>query len=178
MSNHEIASDCNEELRITLQAAPRNVNCFVIVLSGNINTHNSSCFHDEIATLIDAGYTRLLFHCRALAHVSSAGIGSFAALLKAVKTRGGDMALVELVPEVHDVFKLLGFGGAFPIKESLSEGFALFQNGAYKIGQVFRAALTCPVCSAGLGADKAGRFRCETCKAVITLDQWGLVFLG
>lgn len=178
MPNHKTVSNRNEDLRITLQAAPHNVNCFVIVLSGNINTHNSSYFHDEIAKLIDAGYTRLLFHCGALVNVSSSGIGSFAALFKAVKTKGGDMALVELLPAARDVFQLLGFGDAFPIKESLSEGFTLFQKGEHKIGTVFPVAFTCPVCSAGLRADKAGRFRCETCKAVITLDQWGLVSLG
>ena len=63
MSNHEIVSDRNEDLRITLQAVPRNVNCFVMALSGNINTHNTSYLHDEIAKLINAGYTQLLFHC-------------------------------------------------------------------------------------------------------------------
>ncbi|MDR1399846.1 MAG: STAS domain-containing protein [Treponema sp.] len=178
MLNHETVSDRNEDLCITLQAVPHNVNCFVITLSGNINTHNSSYFHDEITKLIDAGYTRLLFRCGALVKASSASIGSFVALLKAVKTKGGDMALVELLPSVHDVFKLLGFDDIFLIKERLSEGFALFQKGENKIGSVFPVVFKCPVCSVGLQVDKAGRFRCEMCKAVITLDQRGLVFLG
>jgi anti-anti-sigma factor len=178
MSNREIVPDSNEDLRITLQTVPRNVNCLVISLSGYINTHNSTYFHDEIAKLIDDGYTRLLFHCGALANVSSAGIGSFAALFKTIKTKGGDMALVELLPRVREIFNLLGFGEAFPIKESLGEGFALFQEGENKTVPAFPFAFKCPVCSTGLRADKAGRFRCEACKAVITLDQWGLVSLG
>lgn len=177
MSNHEIVPDHNEDLLITLQAVPHNVNCFVIALSGNINTHNSCYFHDEVAKLIDAGYTRLLFHCGALVHVSSAGIGSFAALFKTVKTKGGNMVLVELLPRVHDVFNLLGFGEAFPIKESLSEGFALFHEEEHK-KSAFPVAFKCPVCLADLQANEAGRFWCETCKAVITLNQWGLVSLG
>jgi stage II sporulation protein AA (anti-sigma F factor antagonist) len=175
MSNHEIVPDSNEDLCITLQTVPHDVNCLALSLSGYINTHNSGYFHDEIAKLIDDGYTRLLFHCGALANVSSAGIGSFAALFKTVKTKGGDMALVELRTEVRDIFKLLGFGEVFTIKDDLEEGFALFQEGK-KTATVF--SFKCPVCLTELRTEGTGRFQCEACKAVITLDQWGLVSLG
>ena len=70
----------------------------------------------------------------------------------------------------------LGFGAAFPIKESLSEGFALFQKGENKIGPVFPGMFKCPVVRQVCGQTRLGGSSVRRV-VVITLDQWGLVSL-
>ena len=72
---------------------------------------------------------RLIFNCGGLNYVSSTGIGSFTAFLKAVKPRGGDIVLLEIQPKVYEVFQLLGFSQFFNIKDNLEEATAFFQAG-------------------------------------------------
>ena len=84
---------------------------------------------NALESAIDAGFIRLIFNCGGLNYVSSTGIGSFTAFLKAVKPRGGDIVLLEIQPKVYEVFQLLGFSQFFNIKDNLEEATAFFRAG-------------------------------------------------
>jgi anti-anti-sigma factor len=81
----------------------------ILYLTGYIETYNSNFFQNRVNRAIESGFIRLIFHCSGLNYVSSTGIGSFTAFLKAVKPRGGDLVLLEIQPKVYEVFQLLGF---------------------------------------------------------------------
>ena len=83
-------------------------------------------FPEARAKAIEASFIKLIFHCSGLNYVSSTGIGSFTAFLKAVKPRGGDLVLLEIQPKVYEVFQLLGFSQFFNIKENLDEAVSFF----------------------------------------------------
>ena len=72
--------------------------CLILFLTGYIDTYNSNFFQKKVTRAIEQGYIRLIFHCGGLNYVSSTGIGSFTAFLKAVKPRGGDIVLLEIQP--------------------------------------------------------------------------------
>ena len=121
----------------------------------------------------------MIFHCSGLNYVSSTGIGSFTAFLKAVKPRGGDLVLLEIQPKVYEVFQLLGFSQFFNIKDNLDEAIEFFTKGGTKVeSEVFPKIFKCPICSKKLKAVKAGRFRCSECKTILAIDNNGQVFLG
>jgi anti-sigma B factor antagonist len=121
----------------------------------------------------------LVFHCGGLNYVSSTGIGSFTAFLKAVKPRGGDLVLLDIQPKVYEVFQLLGFSQFFNIKETLEDAVAFFsQTGSGGASAIFPKVFTCPICSKKLKATRAGRFRCSECKTILVIDDSGQVFLG
>jgi anti-sigma B factor antagonist len=120
-----------------------------------------------------------VFHCAGLNYVSSTGIGSFTAFLKAVKPRGGDLVLLEIQPKVYEVFQLLGFSQFFNIKENLEEAVSFFaQKGEGPQAGPFPKIFKCPICSKKLKASKAGRFRCSECKTILAIDNAGQVLLG
>jgi len=148
-------------------------------LTGYIDTYNSNFFQKRVSKAIEAGYSKLIFNCAGLNYVSSTGIGSFTAFLKAVKPRGGDLVLLEIQPKVYEVFQLLGFSQFFNIKDNLNDAVDFFRVGTQgNPAEVFPKIFQCPICSKKLKATKPGRFRCSECKTILAIDNSGQVFLG
>ncbi|TVR32606.1 MAG: anti-sigma factor antagonist [Spirochaetaceae bacterium] len=183
MSNNEIVAGFDEEkdesLKIRLQKVDSVEGCLIMYLTGYIDTYNSNFFQKRVTRAVESGFTRLIFHCGGLNYVSSTGIGSFTAFLKAVKPRGGDLVLLEIQPKVYEVFQLLGFSQFFNIKDNLDEAVDFFKKGGAKVeSDVFPKIFKCPICSKKLKATRAGRFRCSECKTILAIDNSGQVFLG
>jgi anti-anti-sigma factor len=183
MTNNDIVPGFDEErdesLKIRLEKAKDVEGCLILFLNGYIDTYNSNYFQKKILRAIEHGFTRLIFHCNGLNYVSSTGIGSFTAFLKAVKPRGGDLVLLEIQPKVYEVFQLLGFSQFFNIKDDLEDALRIFRsNGGGRSGGIFPKIFACPICSKRLKAVKPGRFRCSECKTILAIDTAGQVFLG
>ena len=182
MNDAEIIQSFDNEkdksLKIQLQRVDGLERCVVVILSGYVDTYNSTFFQKRVTTLIDAGYVQLIFNCTLLDYVSPTGIGSFTAFLKAVKGKGGDIVFLNLQPKVYEVFQLLGFSQFFNIKNSSEEAVAFFKRGAVVADSLFPKIFSCPVCSKKLKATRSGRFRCSECKTILAIDDQGKVFLG
>ncbi|HUV08625.1 MAG TPA: STAS domain-containing protein [Spirochaetia bacterium] len=183
MNNNEMVAGFDDEkddsLKITLQKFDNVDNCLALYLTGYIDTYNSNYFQKRVNKAIESGFIKLIFHCGGLNYVSSTGIGSFTAFLKAVKPKGGDLVLLEIQPKVYEVFQLLGFSQFFNIKDSLDEAVSFFeQKGDTGAGATFPKIFKCPICSKKLKASKSGRFRCSECKTILAIDNNGQVFLG
>jgi anti-anti-sigma factor len=183
MTNNDIVPGFDEEkddsLKIRLQKVDQVEGCLVLYLTGYIDTYNSNFFQKRVTKAIEANYIRLIFNCGGLNYVSSTGIGSFTAFLKAVKPRGGDLVLLEIQPKVYEVFQLLGFSQFFNIKDNLEEAVDYFVKGGQTGStNVFPKIFKCPICSKKLKATRAGRFRCSECKTILAIDNSGQVFLG
>lgn len=171
----------DKSLKIQLQKVEGLEKCMVILLSGYVDTYNSTFFQKRITTLIDAGYVQIIFNCAHLDYVSSTGIGSFTTFLKAVKGKGGDIVLLSLQPKVYEVFQLLGFANFFTIHDSLDTSIDFFKNkGAAVVPEVsiFPKIFSCPICAKKLKAPRPGRFRCSECKTILVIDTNAQVALG
>jgi anti-anti-sigma factor len=184
MTNNDIVPGFDEEkdesLKIKLQIVPEVEGCIVLYLTGYIDTYNSNYFQKRIQKAIEAGFIRMIFQCSGLNYVSSTGIGSFTAFLKAVKPRGGDLVLLDIQPKVYEVFQLLGFSQFFNIRDSLEDSASFFRNGdsSQETVSLFPRVFSCPICSKKLKSSKPGRFRCSECKSILAIDGTGQVFLG
>jgi len=184
MSNNNIIAGFDDEkdesLTIKLQKIDSLDTCIVIFLNGYIDTYNSSFFQKRISKIIESGYVQLVFNCASLNYVSSTGIGSFTAFLKAVKPKGGDIVLLDIQPKVYEVFQLLGFAQFFNVKDSVEEAEAFFKAGTTEEVKpdMFPQVFACPICSKKLKATKPGRFRCSECKTILAIDANARVFLG
>ena len=169
----------DESLKLRLEKVNEVDGSMIIHLTGYIDTYNSSYFQKRVQKVIEAGYSRLIFHCAGLNYVSSTGVGSFTSFLKAVKPQSGDLVLLEIQPKVFEVFQLLGFSQFFNIKEKLEDAVNFFQKGSSnEDGSTFPKVFSCPICSKKLKALKPGRFRCSECKTILAIDNAGQVFLG
>jgi anti-anti-sigma factor len=183
MTNNEIVPGFDDEkddgLKIRLQELSEIQGGLILYLTGYIDTYNSNIFQNRVQKAIENGCIHLIFHCGGLNYVSSTGIGSFTAFLKAVKPRNGNLVLLDIQPKVYEVFQLLGFSQFFNIKENLDDAINFFRNDAQETSaSVFPRVFACPICSKKLKALKPGRFRCSECKSILAVDNIGQVFLG
>jgi anti-anti-sigma factor len=183
MTNNEIVpgfdDEKDESLKIRLQPVEEVQGGLILYLTGYIDTYNSNIFQKRVQRAIEKGCIQLIFHCGGLNYVSSTGIGSFTAFLKAVKPRNGNLVLLDIQPKVYEVFQLLGFSQFFNIKETLDDAINFFRGDPVgSSGTVFPKVFGCPICSKKLKALKAGRFRCSECKSILAIDNTGQVFLG
>jgi len=183
MNNNDIVSGFDDEkdenLKIKLHDVPDVEGCLVLALHGYIDTYNSTLFQNRVQRAIDAGFIRLIFNCNDLQHISSTGIGSFTVFLKAVKSQGGDIILLNIQTEVYEVLQLLGFSQFFNIQTDLNESIDFFRSHeAPQETEIFPKIFECPFCSKNLKAVKPGRFRCSHCKTILAVDNTGAVSLG
>ncbi|MFW5796909.1 MAG: anti-sigma factor antagonist [Spirochaetota bacterium] len=151
----------------------------VFYLKGYIDTYNSHQFQRRISQIIDSGYRRLVFHCGGLAYISSTGIGTFVAFLKVLEGKDGDIALVQVQPKVYEVFQILGFSEFFAFADDIDHARRILESGRARSRVTpFPRSFACPVCSSRLRANRAGRFRCSSCKTILLVDEDAQVFLG
>lgn len=151
----------------------------VLYLKGHIDTYNSPGFKSKVNMAIGAGFNNLIFHFGDVTFVSSTGIGAFTAFLKAVKPRGGDLAMLKIQPRIYEVFQLLGFSSFFNIMDNLDDAVkSLTKFESDQSGVVFPKVFRCPICSKNLKASKSGRFRCGECKTILAVDKSANVYLG
>jgi anti-anti-sigma factor len=182
MTNNDIVPGFDDEkddsLKIRLQKVDEVEGCLVLYLNGYIDTYNSNYFQKRIQKAVEEGFIDLIFHCGNLNYVSSTGIGSFTAFLKAVKPRGGDLVLLEIQPKVYEVFQLLGFSQFFNIRDKLEDAVGFFHGGAAaESAALFPRVFSCPNCSRKLKALKPGRFRCSECKTILAVDNAGQILV-
>jgi anti-sigma B factor antagonist len=92
MSNNDIVPGFDEEkdesLKIRLQKVDNVDGCVVLYLTGYIDTYNSNFFQKRVNRAVEAGFSRLIFHCGGLNYVSSTGIGSFTRVPESRETEG------------------------------------------------------------------------------------------
>ncbi|MBQ5472612.1 MAG: STAS domain-containing protein [Treponema sp.] len=165
----------DKSLNITLQSAESLDKGLYVVLTGSIDSYNSSFFQKKVNSIIEAGFVNLIVNCAALNYVSSNGIGCFTNFLSTLKSHGGDMVLISIQPKVYEVFSLLGFSQFFTIKNTIDEAVKHFSNSDDGTNSLFPVTFSCPMCQRTLKAPRAGKFRCSGCKIVIVVSEKGTI---
>jgi len=91
----------------------------VVKAGGRIDSACASEFADRLAEAAQAvGEGELTIDLGSVSYISSSGLR---ALLKLRKTRGEEIRLVEVVPQVYDVLEMTGFTSMFRVRKQLRE---------------------------------------------------------
>lgn len=169
----------NDVLKFKLQKIDGLSNGIIIFLAGYVDTYNSSFFQSQINKIINAGYINLIMECSKLTGVASTGFGVLTNILKAVHLKSGDVFLVDLQQNIYETIELLGFTQFFKVIPTLEEAYNFItkNSGSELNVPVFPKIVMCPACKKNLKAQKAGRFRCISCKSIIAISETGQVTL-
>jgi anti-sigma B factor antagonist len=91
-----------------LKATPRGIGSVIILdLSGSIALGESSAiFGKAIRELTNADRTRILLNLGDLSSIDSAGIGELVRAYILVKSKGGEMKLLNPTKKIHDLLDL------------------------------------------------------------------------
>ena len=175
MNNNEVIQDFDDAvdkmLDIKLDLIKKVDNCCIVTLSGVLDTYNSLFFQNQMNKIVHAGFKKIIISCENVRYISSTGVGDLLLLSKHIKLTDGKLILVGLQDCVKEVLKLLGFFNFFCIKDSMDDAIAsMNKNIVFKISaSSFPLPFTCPLCDAELRAPHVGRFRCLSCKSVISV---------
>lgn len=175
--------DSDDTLKITLRRLPNIDNGCLIILSGFIDTYNSNFFQNQMTKVVSAGLTKIILECSQLTGIASTGFGALTNLVKSLNSLNGELVLASVQQTIYETIELLGFVQFFKISSTLEEAYGLLGTGGVGMegfisSSVFPKLLACPACAKSLRAQRAGRFRCIGCKAIITITEDGQIKLG
>lgn len=100
----------------------------VINLNGYLDAHTAPQLESTFSELIGNNKYKIVVNFQELKYISSAGLGVFMAFIEKIRDNKGDIKLVEMKPNVFNIFDLLGFPLLYEIYEKESDAINRFQN--------------------------------------------------
>ncbi len=87
----------------------------LVVLKGRLDTTNANQFQQDIAPLMEGETPNIEIDCTDMEYTSSQGLRLFLTLQKSVLARKGEMKLINMRPQVKEVFDITGFSNIITI---------------------------------------------------------------
>ena len=95
-------------------------------ISGSVDGHTAEDLQHVFSSEVEAGHHNVVADFGAVDYTSSAGLRVLLATLKHTRSRGGDLRLAGLHPEVRKVLDLSGFTGILRVFATVDEAVASF----------------------------------------------------
>lgn len=86
-----------------------------VVVSGRLDTTNADKFQQDIAPLMQGDNPVIEIDCTDMEYTSSQGLRLFLTLQKSVNARQGSLKLMNMRPQVKEVFDITGFSNIITI---------------------------------------------------------------
>lgn len=90
-------------------------------VKGYIDTQTCGKMLAEITQVIKEGLLHIIVDMSQVNYVSSAGWGVFVGEIKGIRENGGDLKIVQMSPEVYDVFEMLEFNRILDTYDNIEE---------------------------------------------------------
>lgn len=100
-------------------------NYTIIKIIGEVDAVSSLELDSGIRKAFDSGASNLLFDCKELIYISSAGLGVFMSFIKSLETNKRQMILFDLEEGVFSTFEILGLHHVVCIVKSKEEALSL-----------------------------------------------------
>jgi len=102
----------------------------VIKVGGYIDTTTSAELERALDHLLRGGNYNIVVDLGNVDYISSAGWGIFISEIKGIREKGGDLKLVNMIPDVYEVFELLEFHYILKAFDSIQEAIRDFNKDA------------------------------------------------
>lgn len=142
---------------------------YVLKFQGQLDTYNTTSVSKAFSRFFEDqknDIKSLVLDLEALHYVSSTGIGLMVEIFKETKENSVELYLMNIVDNVMDVLKLLGFSTLFNTISSLEEIKGVKQ-------QVFPKVVQCPSCGSKFKVMKSGAYKCSSCKHIFRVNSKG-----
>jgi anti-anti-sigma factor len=116
-------------IEITADEIERSPSIVHLRVKGLIDLNTSKELERTLIRLLDGDTVRVVLDLRRVDYISSAGWRVIFAGVQRVRTRGGDIKLVRMTPDVRTVYQLLEFERLLEAHDSVKEAVAEFHRG-------------------------------------------------
>lgn len=103
-------------------------NLAILRLTGAVDAHTFDQLEECVENLFAKGVQRLIIDMRNVKYASSAGIGVFIGALAKARQHQGDLLLMNLTPDVKEVFDVLGLTQMFFVAPDKAVALAYFER--------------------------------------------------
>ena len=93
----------------------------LVKLKGYIDTTTSNEVAVKLTNIINDGIYQLIVDMGGVNYVSSAGWGVFVGEIRNIREHGGDLKIVQMTPDVNEVFEMLEFNRILDYYETIEE---------------------------------------------------------
>lgn len=162
----------------TVDTSPALPNVLIIHPNKPLQIETVQYLHDELRKAIEAfGFSNLIlvWDFTTVENIDAAGVGMLIAVQKKLREQGGDQALSSLRPRLFRYIAMLGYADYFCIEPDIPHVIDRIE--AESAG-VFPLSSVCPACGFGLRISEAGRGRCRSCGAILSVFSDGSIELG
>lgn len=150
-------------------------NCLIVFhFRGQLDTYNTNIVSKSFFSFIQKngeGLKNIVLDLEQVHYISSTGVGLIVEMFKTSKDIGAQLYLMNIIDNVLDVLKLLGFSTLFNIITDISE---VEENKP----QVFPKIVKCPSCGSKYKVIKSGAFKCSSCKHIFRINSKGEIIEG
>ncbi|RMD91009.1 MAG: anti-sigma factor antagonist [Calditrichaeota bacterium] len=117
-----------EGIQLSVKHTGANNDISIIKVGGYIDTTTSAELEHSLESLIKAGRYNIIIDLGNVDYISSAGWGIFISEIKGIREKHGDLKLVNMIPDVYEVFELLEFHYILKAFDSIEDAIADFDK--------------------------------------------------
>jgi anti-sigma B factor antagonist len=110
-----------EGIQISLSKVGARRDVALFRVKGYLDTQTCAEMLREMTVVLKQGIFHVIVDMGQVNYVSSAGWGVFVGEIKGIRENGGDLKLVQMMPEVYDVFEMLEFHRILECYDSIEE---------------------------------------------------------
>ena len=118
-----------EGIQLSVEKPTARNDISVIKVGGYIDTTTSAELEHSLDALLKAGSYNIIIDLGNVDYISSAGWGIFISEIKGIREKSGDLKLVNMIPDVYEVFELLEFHYILKAFNSIDDAIADFDQG-------------------------------------------------
>lgn len=96
----------------------------LLEVSGYIDTNTSAEIERQLLEEVDRGQRQIYLDLSSVDYISSAGWGVFISVIRHMREEGGDLKLLGMQPDVHEVYELLEFQSILESWPTLDDALA------------------------------------------------------
>ena len=117
-----------EGIQLSVKQTGANNDISIIKVGGYIDTTTSAELEHSLESLIKSNNYNIIIDLGNVDYISSAGWGIFISELKGIRDQNGDLKLVNMMPDVYEVFELLEFHYILKAFDSIEDAIADFDK--------------------------------------------------
>jgi len=115
-----------EDIKLSLSQAGPSGELSVVRVDGVVDTITASELEKVIEGLLGQSRYKILIDLGGVEYISSAGWGIFVSKIQEIRDHKGDIKLVNMIPNVFEIYELLEFEHIIPAFDSLEQGKKAF----------------------------------------------------
>jgi anti-sigma B factor antagonist len=116
----------NSGIKISVNPVGARMDIILLTILGYVDTTTSQELTRILKELLDRKKYYIISDLGGVSYVSSAGWGVFVGEIKNIRDQGGDLKIVQMTPEVFEVFEMLEFNRILNYYDSIEEAIDEF----------------------------------------------------